>query len=190
MTPYGKGASVRRDGAANRERILRAAEEVFGQGGAAASTEEVARRAEVGIATVFRHFPTKQDLVEATAVRYLEELAAVAPEHAGEAEPDGAFAALVRSLVARQATKLALVSLLHTDGRGVTEVVAAASRGFHDAVRVVLERAQAGGRLRADATVEDVFVLVRALAHVSRTDPAAAAERVLRIALDGLTGRP
>ena len=61
---------MRRDGAANRERILLVAEHVFGTGGAAASIEEVARRAQVGVATVFRHFPTKQNPIEATAVRY------------------------------------------------------------------------------------------------------------------------
>jgi AcrR family transcriptional regulator len=54
---------------ANRERILAAAEAVFGEHGAAGSTEDVARRAEVGIATVFRHFPTKAALVEAALGR-------------------------------------------------------------------------------------------------------------------------
>ena len=171
------------DGAANRERILLAAEEVFGAGGPAASTEQVAQLAGVGVATVFRHFPTKQDLVEATAVRYLHELEEVARELTDAADPGRAFTDLVRSLVSRQATKLALVGLLHTDGPGVTGAVAEASRGFHDASRTVLERAQASGQARSDTTVEVVFSLVRALARVSQEEHA---ERVLQIALDGL----
>lgn len=69
---------MRRDGAANREKVLLAAEHVFAEKGAAASTDEVAQRAGVSIATVFRNFATKQDLIEATACRYLEKLTAEA----------------------------------------------------------------------------------------------------------------
>src|SRR5580658_9480883 len=69
------GARAQRvDARANRGRILDAAEEVFGQGGESASTEEVARRAGVGIATVFRHFPTKAELLEAVLARRFERL--------------------------------------------------------------------------------------------------------------------
>lgn len=174
---------MRRDGAANRERILLAAEEVFGTGGAAASTEEVARRASVGVATVFRHFPTKQDLVEATAVRYLRELEAEARQLTDRADVGGALTDLVLSLVSRQSKKVRFMALLDTDGRGVTEAVSEAAHGFHDAARTVLGRAQASGRARPDTTVEEVFSLVRALAHVAHEDHA---ERVVQIALDGL----
>ncbi len=64
---------MRVDARLNRERILAAAEEVFGELGAQTSTEEVARRAGVGVATVFRHFPTQADLVEATLVRHFDD---------------------------------------------------------------------------------------------------------------------
>lgn len=177
---------MRRDGAENRERILHAAEAVFGTAGAAASTEEVARRAGVGVATVFRHFPTKQDLVEATAVRYLQELEAEARQRTGGADAGHALEDLVLTLVSRQATKVTFMGLLHTDGPGVTEAVLAASRSYHDAARIVLGRAQASGQARPDTTVEEVFSLVRALAHVSHEEHA---DRVVRIALDGLAAR-
>ena len=65
---------MRADARDNRARILEAADEVFGTGGAAASTEEVAKLAGVGIATVFRHFPTKQDLLRAVLTARLEGL--------------------------------------------------------------------------------------------------------------------
>jgi glutamate/tyrosine decarboxylase-like PLP-dependent enzyme len=73
---------MRADARRNRERVLAAAEEVFAERGAAASTEEVARRAGVGIGTVFRHFPTKEALYEAIVVRRLTRLLADAPREA------------------------------------------------------------------------------------------------------------
>ncbi|MFI0778070.1 TetR/AcrR family transcriptional regulator [Streptomyces sp. NPDC021212] len=80
----GGGRPQRSDARTNRERILSVAEEVFGQGGRSASTEEVARLAGVGIATVFRHFPTKAALLEAVLVQRfdrLREQAEVASRH-------------------------------------------------------------------------------------------------------------
>lgn len=174
---------MRRDGAANRERILLAAAEVFGTGGEAASTEEVARQAGVGVATVFRHFPTKQDLLEAAAVRHLEQMESQARAVAGHADAGQALAVLMRSLVSSSAAKFALAALLHTDGRGVTEPVAAASGRFHEAVGLVLARAQSAGNARDDVTVGDVFLLTRALAQV--TAPSQDVERALTIILDG-----
>ena len=180
---------MRRDGVVNRERILLAAEEVFAEGGAGASTEEVARRAGVGVATVFRHFLTKQDLIEATVVRYLEYLEKMSGRLADESDAGRAFAELVESLVSTSATKLTLAALLTTDGWGLTEPVLAASRRFHDAVRLVLARAQAAGEARPDTTVEEVFVLVRALAHVSTPKAEGEPNRALEIVLDGLAVR-
>lgn len=77
---------MRADALANRRRILAAAGDVFGELGVEASTEEVARRAGVGIGTVFRHFPAKQDLVGATLAAHLDELTARAEELAGSGE--------------------------------------------------------------------------------------------------------
>ena len=177
---------MRRDGAANRERILLAAEQVFGAGGAAASTEEVARLAEVGVATVFRHFPTKQDLIEATGVRYLGKLESEARLLGDEDDPGRAFASLIRVLVSTGATKLTLMDLLSTDGHGITGPVTAAVDGFLDAIRLLLERAQAAGAARLDATVGDVSMLVRALAHVVEPGKDEALDRAVGIVLDGL----
>src|SRR2546430_15400947 len=65
---------MRKNARANRERILAAAEAVFGASGELGSTEDVAARAQVGIATVFRHFPTKDALIEAALVRQFDRL--------------------------------------------------------------------------------------------------------------------
>jgi len=180
---------VRSDGVANRERILLCAEELFEAKGASASTEEIARRAGVGVATVFRHFPAKQDLIEATVIRFLNHLEVLSVRLAVELDDGAAFTRLVRSLVSTGAAKLTLSTLLMTDGRGLTEPVLAASRGFQDAVRRVLERAQAAGTARPDVTVEEVFVLIQGLAHVTDPDAEAVRDRALNIVLDGLAMR-
>ena len=178
---------MRRDGAANRERILEAAEQVFSAGWTAVSTDEVARRAGVGIATVFRHFPTKQDLLEATALRHLtamrEEVRALGTDTA----PATSFARIFRTLVETGPTKVTLLDLTTTDGRELAEPLAAAAHVVREEVRSTLTTAQAVGAVRPDATVETVFTLARALALASvGTGPGAGIDHEIGIVLDGL----
>src|SRR3989442_539577 len=80
---------MRADARRNRARVLEAAEAVFAASGTAASTEEIARRAGVGIGTVFRHFPTKEALLEAILVDKLVALVVGAAGAAAHAGPDG-----------------------------------------------------------------------------------------------------
>jgi len=81
---------LRADARDNRARILAAADEVFGASGETASTEDVARLADVGIATVFRHFPTKRDLLHAVFSARLEALRDRARELASAPDPGAA----------------------------------------------------------------------------------------------------
>ncbi|MEK8174230.1 helix-turn-helix domain-containing protein [Streptomyces sp. M19] len=92
--------------------MLAAAEEVFGEFGKAGSTEEVARRAGVGIGTVFRHFPTKQLLIEATIVRHLTLLTDTARARGEDSEAGAAFRTTFREMVSGAPAKLALLALL------------------------------------------------------------------------------
>ncbi|MEU6477993.1 helix-turn-helix domain-containing protein [Streptomyces sp. NPDC047017] len=181
---------MRRDGAANRESVLLAAEQVFGEKGAAASTEEIARRAQVSIATVFRNFPTKQDLIEATAARYLDGLTGQARELADSiSDPAEAFTTLLRTLASVGAAKMALMDLLPPHGddwQGLSPQVVSAAGTFLSEIGHALERAQAAGAARTDVTVDDVSLLLRALAHVTTPGADEAVERALRIVLDGL----
>ena len=105
-TPVG-GRARRADARANRDRILDIAEDVFGQGGESASTEEVARLAGVGIGTVFRHFPTKAALLEAVLVRRLDRLRGQAEALLDAPDPGEAFLGLFDHLVAHAAAKIA-----------------------------------------------------------------------------------
>src|SRR5215213_5630624 len=104
-------------GRANRGRILDVAEEVFGTGGESASTEEVARLAGVGIATIFRHFPTKRALLEAVLVKHFDRLCQRALSLAEAADPGRAFFDFFGQLVDDAAGKLAIVEAF-TDAGG------------------------------------------------------------------------
>lgn len=179
---------MRQDARENRERVLAAAEAVFGAQGAAGSTEEVARRAGVGIATVFRHFPTKEELIEAALVRHFDQLIVQARTLAVEAEPAVAWRTLVRTMIVTGATKLTLASMVAGD-KGLPENAAAASTRLKAAVSDVLRRAQAGGAVRTSVTVEEVYVLIRGLAQASATMPVPpdTMDRAIDVVLTGLS---
>ncbi|WP_164478365.1 TetR/AcrR family transcriptional regulator [Mycolicibacterium stellerae] len=166
---------------------MAAAEEVFGESGRAGSTEEVARRAGVGIGTVFRHFPTKQLLIEATIVRHMTMLTDTALAQSEGGGAGVAFPVMFREMVSRARAKLALVALLDeaSDQAGSTDEVGAAAAVLRDAVEVSLSRGQAAGQVRPDATVEEVYVLIRALA--SAEGEGAVVEKAVGMVLDGLS---
>jgi AcrR family transcriptional regulator len=161
---------MRRNAQHNRERILAAAEIVFGQQGAAGSTEEIARRADVGIATVFRHFPTKDALVEATLLRHFADLTARAHALAESPDPTTALRTLLRVMIETGATKITLASLVGDRGEFPSDA-RAASEALRDMVGVVLRRAQDVGGARRSVTVDEVYLLIRGLAQATATMP-------------------
>ncbi|MEU0554204.1 TetR/AcrR family transcriptional regulator [Dactylosporangium sp. NPDC006015] len=189
------GRPPRADAQANRQRILDAAEHVFGTGGKAASTEEVARLAGVGIATVFRHFPTKTALVESVLVRRFDRLRAHADALLDADDPGAAFFGFFGHLVADAATKIAIGEALHDltgggDTEGDTEAVQA-SLGLRRSFGALLERAQRAGAVRDDAELPEVYALLvaasRAASQAGLDDDVRA--RMLAIVFDGLTRR-
>lgn len=182
------GSRVQRvDARTNRARILDVAEEVFGKGGESASTEEVARLAGVGIATVFRHFPTKAALLEAVLVRRFDRLREQAEALLDADDPGSAFFDFFSHLVADAATKIAIAEAL-LDAGGDSEAAAQASTRLRQVVGTLLEHAQQAGAVRDDVELPEVYALLvgtsRAAArgnldqHVTR--------RMLAIVFDGL----
>jgi AcrR family transcriptional regulator len=178
---------MRADALANRRRVLAAAQQVFAEQGLDASTEEIARRAGVGIGTVFRHFPTKRDLVENTMLAHFEELTEQA--RAAESCPDataGLFQ-LTEQLVEHIATKLAMAGYLFGD-EGWSGPAKQASLELHAGVERVLRRAQKAGGVREDIGTDELYVLIRGLAQppLSRPVRDSTRRRAQRVVLDGL----
>jgi AcrR family transcriptional regulator len=178
----------RADARNNRARILDVADAVFGEGGESASTEEVARRAGVGIATVFRHFPTKAALLEAVLVRRLERLREQAE---GPLDADDAGAALFdffARVVADAATKIAIGEALLDAGGEPGGDATRASRELEQAVGELLRRAQDAGAVRGDVALPEFYALLigtsRAAAHGRLDDEVR--DRALAIVFDGL----
>lgn len=177
---------MRQDARENRERILAAAEEVFGTQGAAGSTEEVARRAGVGHATVFRHFPTKEELIEATLLRHFDRLTDQALAIAATPDPATGWRTLLRTMIETGATKLTLGTML--PAKPSTAAIDASDR-LKAAVSEVLRQAQNSGAVRPSATVEEVYLLIRGLAQASATMPPhpETLSRAIDIVLSGLS---
>jgi len=180
----------RADARSNRERILNVAEEVFGKGGESASTEEVARLANVGIATVFRHFPTKAALLESVLVQRFDRLRAQAETLLHATDPGTAFFDFFRHLVADATGKIAITeALLEAGGDGSD--AAQASDGLRRAVGALLQQAQRAGAVRNDVELPEVYALLvatsRASAHAHVEEEVR--DRMLAIVFDGLAPR-
>ncbi len=182
------GRALRADARRNRARVLEAAEAAFASKGTSVSTEEIARDAGVGIGTVFRHFPTKEALLEAVVVGRLERLAAEAASLATAEDPGSAFFSFFASTVDRSATKIALADALAAAGLDVERAVAEVGRELRRTMGVLLGRAQAVGAVREDATVADVIALLvgasRAAEHAGWDR--GVQTRTVAIMLDGL----
>jgi AcrR family transcriptional regulator len=150
----------RTDAVRNRDRVLEAAKAVFSVGGADASLEAVAKRAGVGIGTLYRHFPTREALFEAVYRREVEQLGELAEQLKSEAEPVDALRRWLRSNVEFVATKKGMVTALALAAYRPSELHAFSFDRLTKAVGALLERAVAAGEIRGDIRAED---LIRAL---------------------------
>jgi AcrR family transcriptional regulator len=177
--------ALRADAARNRARILAAADEVFAEHGAAASTEEVARRAGVAVGTVFRHFPAKQDLLVAIMKALLERLREQAAALAGR--DDGLFV-LFRQVVDEASARTTVLSLLAEAGR---DVDVQALTGLQEAVETLLRNGIAAGTVRGDLDFPQVMALLHAVTQAAlRGWPGPLRDQVLTVVLDGMRPRP
>jgi AcrR family transcriptional regulator len=150
--------ALRADARRNRARILAAAEQVFTERGASASTEEVARRAGVAVGTVFRHFPAKDDLLRAIMKDLLERLADEAATLAKDGDPATALFTFFTRMVRQAAAKKTVVDLL---ARAGTDVQAAGPvQALQHGVAALLVNAQQAGAVREDVRIPEVMALL------------------------------
>ena len=150
----------RADAIRNRERVLEAAKAVFSAGGPDASLEAVARRAGVGIGTLYRHFPTREALFEAVYRREVQQLSELAESLKSEADPVDALRRWLRSNVEFVATKKGMSAALALAVQSSSELTAFSFDRLTKAVGALLDRAVAAGEIRSDISPED---LLRAL---------------------------
>src|SRR6202453_4055489 len=150
----------RSDAIRNRERVLESAKAVFSAGGPEASLEAVAKRAGVGIGTLYRHFPTREALFEAVYRREVEQLAELAEQLKAEPSPVEALRRWLRSNVEFIATKKGMSAALALAVNSSSELTAYSFERLTKAVGALLDRAVAAGEIRADISPED---LLRAL---------------------------
>ena len=178
---------LRKDAARNREKLLAAAVELFAERGTEGSLEEVAKRAGVGIGTLYRHFPTRDALVEAAYRNEVAQLRAAADELLAELPPDQALEAWARRFVEYGTAKRGMRDALQSIA-GAGSALFADTRGqVVEAVAVLLQAGAKAGALRADVEPEDVLRAMGAIWMVADGDDfAAEAMRVLRLVLDGL----
>ncbi len=176
---------LRADARRNRARILAAATEVFEEHGTSASTEEVARRAGVAIGTVFRHFPTKDDLLAAIMKDLQSRLAAEADALAAEGRPTALFT-FFADVVEHAASTRTVVHLLAAAGTDIG--VDRQLTGFGEALDTLLARAQQAHTIHSDVQLDEVIALLTAASQgalVAGWTPELRHRTVTRL-LDGL----
>ncbi len=178
----------RADARRNYEKVLAAAREAFAEGGEATSLEDIARRAGVGIGTLYRHFPNRQALVEALYVHEVEELARSAEELDG-ADPWEALNSWFERLMGYLATKRALAAELTNYLDADAPLFQACRTSLFAAGEPLLKHAQEAEVVRADVDFSDVLHMVIGISKLPGNDPEQV-ERIIRIALDGLRHHP
>ncbi len=178
----------RADALRNYEKLVAAAREAFTEADRSASLEDIARRAGVGIGTLYRNFPTRADLVEAIYVDEVEALARSADTSA-ELDPWEALTSWLQRFVGYVATKQALSDELFAIAERDASVFAGCRALLHSAGEPLLRRAQDAGIVRPDVAIDEVVRMVAGIAKIPTDDPAEI-QRVLSVALDGLRYRP
>ncbi|QSQ18902.1 helix-turn-helix transcriptional regulator [Pyxidicoccus parkwayensis] len=175
---------LRADARRNREQLLTAAHEAFSEHGADASFDDIARRAGVGIGTLYRHFPTRDALLVATLEERLVALAEKGRTLRDTEAPGDALVAWVKALIKHVTTYRGLVTVTGAALHGVS-VACDTARGIGTDI---LARAQASGDVRRDfdyADLENMAVAVAFTTQQTATEPARA-RRLLTLFLDGL----
>ena len=177
----------RADARANHDKLVAAARALFTEKGTSAPLEEVADRAGVGIGTLYRHFPTRQALLEAAYIDEVEAMARAASE-LEELPPWDALSQWLHQYLGFAATKRALnEALMETDPS--SNVLVTCRTAIVGAGTTLVERAQHAGVVRNDTTFPDIVRMVGAIALVPTEDPEQK-DRLLELALDGLRYHP
>lgn len=164
------GRSLRADAARNRAALVTAARAAFADRGIEASFEEISRAAGVGPGTLYRHFPSRSDLVAAAVAEHVAELRADAHHLYAAEDPIGALVRWIRLLVKYASTYAGLPDSVLTAGPDNEGPLANICRSLETCTDDLVARARALGRVRTEVAGEDVFVMANALAWADGHD--------------------
>src|SRR3954454_18130983 len=173
----------RADARRNFDALLAAARDAFAAKGVDASLEDIARQAGVGIGTLYRNFPARQDLLNAVYFGEIEELC-IAADEAADLPPWEALTTWLNRFVGYAAPKRAIGEALHPESGNFP----AAREAMYAAGTPLFQRAQQAGQVRKDISFDDLLRMVSGLTAAGFVDNAQR-ERVLAIALDGVRAR-
>jgi AcrR family transcriptional regulator len=180
---------MRADARRNRDLLLSAALAAFTEHGADdVSLEEIARRAGVGIGTLYRHFPTRQALLESVYRDQVDALSALATDLMDAPSAGEALVAWMRAMIAFSTTKRSLITSMLATMDKTSELFSACSTVIRQAADSLLVRAQEAGEIRPDIEATDMLRLSHAITVASERAPGGPeqAERLLGLMLDGL----
>ncbi|WP_454854321.1 TetR/AcrR family transcriptional regulator [Rhizobium binxianense] len=183
-------AKLRADARRNRDRLVEVAAAAFAQKGVETSLEDIARQAGVGIGTLYRHFPTREHLVEVVYRRELESLAAAAGELAEKNTPDVALEEWMRRFVGYIATKRGMSNSLRILMTSNSSLFAGSSRLLLGAFGGLLEKAAEQGMIRKDIEAMDVLHALSSIYSIpDAPDWRDRSHRLIGLLMDGLRCR-
>ena len=178
------------DSIRNRERLLEAATEIFSAGGPQASLEAVAKKAGVGIGTLYRHFPTRDALFEAVYRHEVDLLGDLADRLARDEAPVEALKTWLQANVRLVATKKGMIEALQLAAHGSSELKAYSYDRMIGAIRLLLDRAVKAGEVRGDVPPEDLLRTLVGIYYSQGTgDWQPTALRMVDVFVDGLRKR-
>jgi AcrR family transcriptional regulator len=183
----GAARKPRADSLRNRERLMEAAKAAFAETGSQASLDEIARRADVGIGTLYRHFPTRDAIVEAVYRREVQQLADAARGLLAASPPGEALHGWMRLFVDYVATKKVIAPALGAIVGGTADLYAASGVLITGAMSLLVEQAAAAGDIRPDVDPNDLLRAVMGFTY-GNTGPGwqESALRLIDILMDGL----
>ncbi|MCL9759868.1 TetR/AcrR family transcriptional regulator [Frankia sp. AiPa1] len=184
---------MRANARANRERLLAQARAALVEHGTGASLEGIARQAGVGIGTFYRHFPSREALLEAVLHERFDELSAQARDLSAASSPGPALTTWLREFMEFAGAYRGLTAALLGTLRDTSTPLHTACEGMRTAGAALLARAREAGAIRADIDAIELFTIVSGLAWACEQTSTAfpggvAADRVLHLVLEGLTG--
>jgi len=164
------GRKPRADAQRNRERILEVAKQVFTRRGAEASMDEIAKRAKVGPGTLYRHFPTRDDLLAAVYISEVEKLAEAQKKFSAELPPVEAMRAWMLVFIDYVAAKKIIAPALNAMAGGPSRVFQKTNRLMEEAANALADRAVASGDLRPDVDPMDMLRAIYGVSSAGSTD--------------------